>query len=52
MGASFKTLARVQAKVERGLSELDPDDAKRVLKAIEDKLDTGEALTGSESESE
>ena len=41
MGASFKTLARVEARVVRALAELEDDDAVKVLDAVKVRVESG-----------
>lgn len=42
MAASFKTLARIQARVERGIDELEDSDALSVLEAVKTRVASGD----------
>lgn len=42
MGASFKTLARIQGRVERALAELEDADALTVVQAVAERVKKGE----------
>lgn len=42
MGASFKTLARIEARVVRALEELSDEDAQKVLDAVKERVEAGE----------